>query len=121
MKWLLTPLFLILFSIPVNAVELGDKVRINQYCVTEADFEAHRLSGFPNPIPDDIDCYNTQHLIFQGTVVRVVYNFIENNKSFNLVEVSDLAITYQADEGYFISQPLTGSVFLPALAGSGDA
>lgn len=121
MKWLLTPLFLILFSVPANAVELGDKIRINQYCETVADFEAHRLSGYPSPIPDDIECYNTQHITFQGTTIRIVYSFVENNRSFHLFEVSGLEVTYQSGEGYFIYQPLTGSIFLPGLAGGGDA
>ena len=119
--WTIIPLFLVLFSGAASAVELGDRIRINQYCETVADFEAHRLNGYPNPIPDDTECYNTQHIIFQGTAIKIIYSFVENNTVFHIFEVSDLEVTYQTGEGYFISQPLTGSVFLPGIAEEEDA
>lgn len=110
-------LILLLLATPAAALEVGEPIRINQYCMTVADFEAYTLRGRPNPIPDDIDCYNTENIMFLGTVIRSVKDFVDKERLFSLFEIGELAVIME--NGFL--QMLSGTVFVPGLKDGKDA
>lgn len=110
-------LILFLFSTPAMAFEVGDSIKINQYCMTVADFEAYMLRGQPNPIPDDVDCYSTEHIMFLGTVIRSVKDFEDKGRVLSLFEIGELAVIME--NGFL--QMLSGTIFVPGLKDGKDA
>ena len=94
--------------------EEGEIVSVGAYCETIADAKAIVLSGFPSPIPDDIDCwFANQRLIgfSEGKVDEI--------EEFDIIAISNLA----AIDEYSVFIFLEGGerVFIPARRHEKDA
>jgi hypothetical protein len=69
----------------------GELVRLHMFCDTPLDAKAIVLSGHPNPIPDDIDCWTAGENLIMGQTGGVIDSAVgPEGRIFDIVEITNV-------------------------------
>jgi hypothetical protein len=96
--------------------ENGEPVRLLTYCNTIGDVLAYALSGKPDPIPDDIECFHAATL-FGGLSEGSVEHYKYDGKEWDVYRIGTLI--YMNSFGFM--DTLKGKVYISVERHQKDA
>jgi hypothetical protein len=113
MRWLLTLLMIVCSPTLVLAdhfyPSVGQEVQVGAWCNTISDMEAMVLSEFPNPIPDDIDCWLSS-VPLKGIIIAKVGEI----GAYDILEIGNLTSVFS---GVILHE---AGIYLPVLRDDKD-